>query len=211
MAPDKQASGPVMQLLSSGLQLWVKQQCQRVESLDIALRGSALELLRGRLDGVVLLARRAVYQHLPIEQVELQSSAISVQTGNLLKGQPLQLDQPFVVSGQLSFSADGLGALFREPHWQALAEQLRDQLFGALPLLQLRIEAEQLVFVLQGSQASEQIELRVQVRAAAGTIELASPAGETLVRLPMDPGITIERAWIDAGMLQLSGQARISP
>lgn len=211
MPSDKQASGPVMQLLASGLQLWVRQQCQSVESLDIDLRGSALALLRGRLDGVQLLARRAVFQHLPIEQVQLQSTVISVHMGNLLKGQPLQLEQPFVVEGQLSFTAEGLAALFAEPHWQGLAEQLRDQLFGALGLKALRIEVDQLVFVLQGSQPSEQIELRVVVRAAAGTIELASPTGETLVQLPMDPGISIERAWIAAGMVQLSGRARVSP
>ncbi|MFZ9271556.1 MAG: DUF2993 domain-containing protein [Prochlorococcaceae cyanobacterium] len=211
MATDKQASGPVMQLLASGLQLWVRQQCQSVESLDIDLRGSAFSLLRGRLDGVQLLARRVVYQHLPIEQVQLQSTAISVHMGNLLKGNPLQLEHPFVVEGQLSFRAEGLSALFVEPHWQGLAEGLRDQLFGELGLKALRIELDQLVFVLQGSQPEQQIELRVLVRAAAGTIELASPAGETLVRLPMDPGISIERAWIGAGMLQLSGRARVSP
>ncbi|MBM5827296.1 MAG: DUF2993 domain-containing protein [Cyanobacteria bacterium M_surface_7_m2_040] len=211
MASDKQASGPVMQLLASGLQLWVRQQCQSVDSLDIDLQGSALGLLRGRLEGVQLLARRAVYQHLPIEQVQLVSSAISVHMGNLLKGQPLQLEQPFQVEGQLSFTAEGLSCLFADSHWQWLADLLTEQLFGTLHLHALRIEAQQLVFVLRGSQPGEQLELRVLVRAAAGTIELVSPAGESLLRLPMDPGITIERAWVDAGMLQLSGQARVSP
>ena len=211
MATDKQASGPVMQLLSSALQLWVRQQCQSVESLDIVLQGSALGLLRGRLEGVQLLARRAVYQHLPIEQVQLDSSAISVHMGNLLKGQPLQLEQPFSVEGQLSFSAEGLAALFADAHWQWLADDLREQMFGALALLALRIESDQLLFVLRGSNAAEQLELRLQVRAACGTIELFSPIGETLMRLPMDPGITIERAWIAAGMLQISGKARVSP
>ena len=211
MASEKQTSGPVMQLLASGLQLWVRQQCQSVDSLDINLQGSALGVLGGRLDGVQLLARRAVYQHLPIEQVQLHSSAISVHRGNLLKGQPLQLEQPFQVEGQLSFTAEGLSCLFADPHWQWLVDLLAEQLFSTLHLRELRIEAEQLVFVLQGSQVGEQLELRLLVRAAAGTIELASPAGETLLRLPMDPGITIERAWITAGMLQLSGRARVSP
>ena len=211
MAPETQASGPVMQLLASGLQLWVRQQCQSVESLDIELLGSALGLLRGRLDGVQLLARRAVYQHLPIEQVQLASDAIRVQMGLLLKGKPLQLEQPFVITGQLSLSGEGLGALFSDPHWHGLADELRETLFGSLGLGNLRIEGEQLVFVLRAGAAAPPIELRVQARAAAGTVELFSPAGETLVRLPMDANITIERAWIEAGMLQLSGRARVSP
>ena len=91
-----------MKLLASGLQLWIRQQCQSVESLDLELQGSAVGLLRGRIDGVQLLARRSVYQHLPIEQVELLSEPISVQVGNLLKGQPLSLDQPFAVGDPAS-------------------------------------------------------------------------------------------------------------
>jgi len=45
-------SGPVLQLLASGLQLWLRQQCEGIESLEIRLEGSALALLRGRLAGV---------------------------------------------------------------------------------------------------------------------------------------------------------------
>ena len=211
MASDAGASGPVMQLLASGLQLWIRQQCQSIESLEIDLRGSALGLLRGRLEGVQLLARRAVYQHLPIEQVELNSEAISVQMGNLLKGKPLSLDQPFAIAGQLSFSAAGLTSLLSHPQWHGLAEQLQDRLLGQLPLLQVQIQSSALVFVLQGSAATDRVELQVQPRAADGTLDLCSPAGERLFRFPMDPNITIERVWIAAGMLQLQGRARVSP
>jgi hypothetical protein len=204
-------SGPVMQLLAGALQLWIRQQCQSIDSLDIQLQGSALALLRGRLAGVQVLARRAVYQHLPIEQVQLHSGAIAVQVGNLLKGQPLQLDQPFAVEGQLSFSAEGLTVLLSHPHWHGLAENLREHLFGELPLLQVRIDNAELVFVLQGRNPNDRLELPVRLAAADGTLELASPAGEAIHRLPMDPAITIERAWIAAGMVQLSGRARVSP
>ena len=211
MASDADGPKPVMQLLATGLQLWIRQRCQSIDSLDIDLHGSALGLLRGRLEGVQLLARRAVYQHLPIEQVQLVSESIRVQMGNLLKGQPLMLEQPFAIAGQLSFTAGGLTALLTHPHWQGLAEQLQEQVLGRLPLSRVRIEAEGLVFVLQGNGASAQVELRLLPRAAEGTIELSSPAGEGLFRFPMDPAITIERVWIEAGMVQLKGRARVSP
>ena len=48
----------MLNLLASGLQLWVRQQCDAVESLELQLHGSALGLLRGRLEGVSLVARR---------------------------------------------------------------------------------------------------------------------------------------------------------
>ena len=81
--------GPVMQLLSSGLQFWVRQQCQAIDSLDLQLQGSAMGLLRGQLAGVRLMARRVVYQNLQLELVELTSSPIAVNIGAMLKGQQI--------------------------------------------------------------------------------------------------------------------------
>ena len=67
-----------MQLLASGLQLWVRQQCDAIESLEIQLEGSALGLLRVKLAGVSLMARRVSYQQLELELVQLTSSPIEV-------------------------------------------------------------------------------------------------------------------------------------
>ena len=90
---DAKRSGPVLQLLASGLQFWIRQQCQAVDSLELQLHGSALGLLRGRLDGVSLVARRVVFSSLEIEQVELNSDAIQVQIGGLLRA-PIKPPEP---------------------------------------------------------------------------------------------------------------------
>ena len=55
---------PVLQLLASGLQFWIRQQCESVEQLELQLHGSTLALLRGRLEGVSLVARKAVFSAL---------------------------------------------------------------------------------------------------------------------------------------------------
>ena len=90
---------PVLQLLASGLQFWIRQQCESVDQLELQLHGSTLALLRGLLEGVSLVARKAIFSALEIERVELRSGAISVQIGRLMKGQSLQLDQSFSVTG----------------------------------------------------------------------------------------------------------------
>ena len=101
--PNANPSRPVMQLLARGLQLWVRQQCQSIDSLEIRLEGSPLQLLRGRLAGVRLLARRVVYQQFHLELVELASGPIQVHVGNLLRGQPLQLEQAFQIQRDIEY------------------------------------------------------------------------------------------------------------
>jgi hypothetical protein len=207
---DEKPNGPVMQLLASGLQLWIRQQCQAIGSLDIQLEGSALQLLRGRLAGVQLLARRVVYRNLHFELVELRSGPIQVHSGNLLKGQPLQLEQAFQIQGQVSFTPEGLTRSLSTPQWRALGDTLAEALLGIVPLVELRMNRDSLVLATRGLGSPELIELETTVTAVEGSVEIRSRDGSVSSRLPMDPGITIEDARLEAGMVQLVGAARVS-
>ncbi|MBM5793080.1 MAG: DUF2993 domain-containing protein [Cyanobacteria bacterium M_surface_7_m2_037] len=195
----------MLQLLASGLQFWIRQQCQAVESLELQLHGSSLGLLRGRLDGVSLVARGVVFSSLEIERVELRSDAIEVQVGNLLRGKAVQLEHPFNIEGSVAFSAGGLGRSLCTPHWRPLGDQLVDGLLGLTPLKSVSIERDRLVLQAQ--------EHRCETipRAVDGHLELCGEDGKPCVALPADPNITIEEANLEGGLLQLQGRARVSP
>ena len=169
-----------------------------------------MQLLRGRLTGVQLLARRVVYRDLHLELVELRSGAIQVHIGNLLKGQPLQLESAFQIQGQVSLTPDGLTRSLSASIWRSLGDSLSEELLGIAPLVELRMHRDSLVFTARGLGALDLIELETSVAAVEGSVEIRSRAGNVSSRLPMDPGITIEDARLEGGMLQLLGIARVS-
>ncbi|MEY4298610.1 MAG: hypothetical protein RLZZ423_1789 [Cyanobacteriota bacterium] len=198
-------SGPVLQLIASGLQFWIRQQCQSVDSLELQLHGSALGLLRGRLDGVSLVARRAVFSDLELELVDLRSEAIQVQVGGLLRGQPLKLDHPFRVDGFVALSGPGLSRSLSTAHWRALGDQLADGLLGLTPLQSVLIERDRLRLQAQGMTCDTVPE------AVDGRLELVHSDNGQRVALPGDPNIRIENANLEGGLLNLQGSARVSP
>ena len=52
---------PVLNVLAGALRLWIRSQCDSVNSIELVLNGSSWSLLRGRLDGVTLTARDACF------------------------------------------------------------------------------------------------------------------------------------------------------
>ena len=202
-------SGPVLQLLASGLQFWIKQQCDAVDQLELQLHGSALQLLRGRLEGVSLVASGVEFAGLPMERVELRSGAIQLQTGPLLKGQGLKLDHPFAVRGQVLFSGSGLDRGLGNRRWRGLADGLAQDLLEAPTLGELAIADGALVLASGGDQPQRKLATRPE--AVDGALELASLDGQRRTRLPADPNIRIKRACIQAGKLELHGEAQVSP
>ena len=204
----------MLALLARGLELWLRQQCEAIEDLEIRLEGSAAELLRGRLAGVRLTARRVVFQRLEIEQVSLRSEAIRVRMGALLRTRVVHLEQAFRVHGEVVFSAEGLGRSFGLAPWSALGDGLAQELLGLTPLGGIRIDDDRLILsAVAGSDhpgESQAIELATAVTAVDGTVELRAEPGPRRTRLPMDPNIRIERAELGGGRLELSGEALVS-
>lgn len=205
------SSGPVLQLLATGLQLWIRSQCEAVENLEIQLHGSGLNLLRGRLEGVSLMARRVVYQGLEIARVQLRTDPLLIQVGGVLRGQPVQLEHAFLIRGSVAFTADGLSSSLNRPRWRELSDQLGDQLLGLGPIRQLRISRGILIVAAEARGEPRLMELETLPEADQGSVVIRDLNGQLRGRLPMDPNIRIERATLEADMLQLEGQARVSP
>ena len=211
MTATPPGSGPVLQLLASGLQFWIKQQCDAVAQLELQLHGSALQLLRGRLEGVTLVASGVEFAGLPMERVELRSGPIQLKTGLLLKGQGLTLDHSFAVRGQVLFSGVGLDRGLGDRRWRPLADGLAQDLLDAPSLGELAISDGALVLASGDPGDQPKRQLATRPKAVDGALELHSLDGQRRTRLPADPNIRIERARITAGQLELHGEAQVSP
>ncbi|MCX5943996.1 MAG: LmeA family phospholipid-binding protein [Cyanobacteria bacterium] len=213
MTATPPGSGPVLQLLASGLQFWIKQQCEAVDQLELQLHGSALQLLRGRLEGVTLVASGVAFAGLPMERVELRSGPLQLQTGPLLKGQGLKLDHPFAVRGLVVFSGPGLDRGLSDTRWRGLADGLAQELLGSPSLGEVAIREGALVLApgRAGELPASQGALATRPEAVDGALELHSLDGRRRSRLPADPNIRIKRACIAADRLELHGEAQVSP
>lgn len=200
-------TGPVLQLLAAGLQLWIRRQCQQVGALALQLEGQDLQLLRGRLAGAQLQARQVHYRGLELDEVRLTSDAIRLHGSALLRGRAIELEQPFRISGGVSFTPEGLEHSLAQEAWQPLARQLAGQLLGGAAWGGIRLQQEQLVVM----SAAGPLELATRLSAEAGTVVIRAVDGSTELRLPMDAAVQIERAAVEGGRVVLEGQATVTP
>lgn len=202
--------GPVLQLLSRALEFWLRQQCEAIERLEIQLEGSAQQLLRGRLAGVSLSARRVRYQGMELEEVQLHSNTIRVRMGTLLRRRSLELESSFEVRGSVCFSSDGLNRSLCGPRWSGLGDSLAEELLGLSPLDGLRIEEDRLILQARGAVDQELVERATRVAPVEGALLLCCLEGDQRAELPMDQAITIQDTSLGGGRLELKGVALVS-
>jgi len=205
------SSGPLLQLISNGLQIWIRGQCDEVGELKLNLKGSALQLFRGRLDGVSLTARKVSFQNLPLLRAELQSGPLHAQINPSQPGQPIQLANPFRIDGEVVLNGTDLNCAVASDRWRWLGDLLCEQLMGLTTLQSLTIDND--VLELQAAVIAEHspAKARFRIEAEAGTIKVTHLDNLRSILLPMDPGIQIEEANLKAGQLILEGNATVNP
>lgn len=211
IAGNRSGGGPLLALLARALELWLRQQCQQIDSLEIQLEGSAARLLQGRLEGARLRARRVVFQDLRFESVDLRGEAILLRPAAALRGQGSLLREPFRVRGQLYLNSEDLNRSLGSAQWRQLGDNLVEALLGVSPLMRVRILDGRLMLSAPNASSDRPIEVPATLRASEGTVVLQTQAQGPIYRLPMDPAIHIERAELEAGMLLLEGEALVRP
>lgn len=203
------SGGPLLALLARGLEIWLRQRCQTVSELEIQLDGSMGALIRGQLRGVRLRARQVVFQNLSLDSVELRSEAIEVRMAGLLRGQSLRLEHPFRVRGAVRFTGEGLSRSLAMPEWRALADHLSAELIGVTPLESVTLKEESLILRASSQQGVSEVEARMELTPEGPRLNPVD--GRPPLPLPMDEAITLERAEVRAGRLELAGEASVRP
>ena len=189
---EDRSSGPLLSLLARGLELWLRQQCDAIRDLDIALEGSMGQLLRGHLQGVRLRAREVVFQDLCLEQVDLSSDPLRLKVSGVLRGQSLRLEHPFHVRGCVRLTGEGLSRSLLTPAWQGLGDLLSERLLGVTPLESVALRGDRLLLRAQAPQGPTEVE--THMRLTAEGLLVCPLDGSPPLPLPMDEAITLDRA-----------------
>lgn len=214
MAPPATADrsgGPFLALLSKALELWLRRQCQEVDTLELQLEGAMAQWLQGNLQGVRLRARRVVFQNLSLEQVDLASEPILLKLPGLLRQQPLQLDQPFRVRGSVVFSEEGLSRSLTRPEGQELADLLCQGLQGGGTLQGAQLQEGRLILQVLPPEGGQPEALQTHIVLGDAGLQVAPLQGGSAVAIPLDEAISIERAEVRDGRLELAGVALVQP
>ena len=205
------SSGPVLQLLASGLQRWIRSQCDSVEDLNLSLQGSAFALLKGHLKGVTLQAKHVQFQQLPLVRAELQSGELKASLRPGQPTQPVQFEEPFLVSGEVVLSGVELNQALASDRWRWLGDLLSEQLMGLTPLRSLTIDNDILKLTADVITGKDPVRRSFRLYAEQGTIRVDHCDAEGGMLIPMDPAIQIEEVRLKAGQLVLKGTAKIQP
>ena len=210
MSEPNTSSGPILQLLANGLNLWIRRQCDEVDDLNLVLNGSALQLLRGHLKGVQLEGRLVTFKACPFTAPRCKAVPFTSISNPASRADPATAGA-LPTEWFVTMRGNDLNRALLTERWRWLGDWLAEQLMGLSTLGNFAIDNDTLVLTAPVINEAEVVSKRFRLDAAGGTLRIRRMEGDCEVRLPMDPNIKIEEAHLKAGHLHLKGQAAVTP
>jgi hypothetical protein len=91
-------SGIISSVLSSACAAWLRTQVSEVQELQVQIVAGDRQMLSGLIPSVTVAAHHLVYKGIAVRQIELIAAEIAVNLKQIVRGKPLKLLQPVVLS-----------------------------------------------------------------------------------------------------------------
>ncbi|MEB3293215.1 MAG: DUF2993 domain-containing protein [Synechococcales bacterium] len=114
-APNLPQKGLISKILAPAIRFWLKSQVEQIEQLQLDIEAGDRQFLSGRIPKVTLAAQGALYQGIHLSQAQLVGENIHVNLGQVLRGKPLQLLEPFPIALNLFLTEADLNLSLQAP------------------------------------------------------------------------------------------------
>ena len=202
-------TGPILKVLASGLNLWIRSKCQSVGDLSLDIYGSGLDLLRGKLSSVCLKGSEISFNNVSIHNVSIKTKSLKASVDIKKLNQAVRLDQPFHIDGHIEMSESGVNDFLSSDKWGSIATEISSIFVNNGLFLEAFLKNKNLHFRLNDEDLGKIFEEHFEIRADYGTVVIYKNEKEFV--LPMDDAIKIKKAFIENRKLCLEGEADIRP
>lgn len=202
---------PVLGLVRSGLQRWLRGQCDALDHLHLDLEGTAQGLLKGRLQAARLEARGVVRGACRLSRAVVTCQDLQLDLGRLRPGRPIPLSAPLNLRLEVWCSAADLQHMVLgegdAPTGTALLAHFRGLRPGDCRGWRLETTGTGLR-LLPPLQQTRTPPLLLQPRAADHGIAVhGQEVPDRPVTIPLDPALRIHGLAVEARHLRLWGEA----
>ncbi len=210
MRKDNKISTSLVQLIETGLKLWIKSKCSFASQIELKINASILELISGKIKGASLTAKDIEFQKIYISNLSLISDRINIKLSLLKNKDKINIENQFKIKGFIALRGEKLYTTITSTKWNFLRNLIETKLLKSKKLDSIWIKGDKIVITTKRKESNSN-EYQFDVKANSETIHIYNKDSEVEALIPMDKEIKVKNVNIDSGDLIISGESTVSP
>ena len=191
-------------LLEQGLRILLIKECKKIGHLKINLIATSIQIIKGEIQKINIIAKDINYKYLLFDEVELEASQIKVNF-NLTNKELKFINNP-IINFKISFSESSLKEILLSNNWNGIKNLICNLLPKNERLKDLKIRNNKLLLEAFESNILEQVNIKTE----NGKVYLVNKDHNKIIQIPIEDKIYIKNINFKNNIINIFANSSIS-
>ena len=191
-------------LLEQGLRILLIKECKKIGHLKINLIATSIQIIKGEIQKINIIAKDINYKYLLFDEVELEASQIKVNFN--LTNKELKFRNNPIINFKISFSESSLKEILLSNNWNGIKNLISNLLSKHERLKDLKIRNNKLLLEAFESNILEQVNIKTE----NGKVYLVNKDHNKIIQIPIEDKIYIKNINFKNNIINIFANSSLS-
>ena len=196
--------GILAKVLEQGIRLLLIKECKKIGHLKINLIATSIQIIKGEIQKINIIAKDINYKYLLFDEVELEASQIKVNFN--LTNKELKFRNNPIINFKISFSESSLKEILLSNNWNGIKNLISNLLPKHERLKDLKIRNNKLLLEAFESNILEQVNIKTE----NGKVYLVNKDHNKIIQIPIEDKIYIKNINFKNNIINIFANSSIS-
>ena len=203
-----QDKGLLARLLEKGIEILLKKECKKIGEVEIDINASSIEIIKGLIREVNIIAEEINYKDILFDKVELEASDVKIIFK--INNKELSLKNNFIVKFKISLSANSLKTILLSKTWNWIGDMIIKELLDQDKLEDIKIENDQISIKASKDYKTVKEGKKINLKTKNGKLYLENKAHNKSIKIPIEDKVCISNVNIKDNLINISAHSSVS-
>ena len=196
--------GILAKVLEQGIRILLIKECKKIDHLKINLISTSIQIMKGEIQKIDIVAKNINYKYLLFDEVELEATQIKIISS--LTNRELKLKGNPMIKFKISLSEQSLKKILLSRNWNSFGNRISKEILNHEKLKDLKISNDELLLEAFESNVLEHINIKTK----NGKIYLVNKKNNKITKIPIEDKIYIKNIDIKNNSINIFANSPLS-
>ena len=200
--------GILSKLLEKGIKILLKKECKKIGSLKIDIIASSIQIIKGIIKKINIIAEEINYKDLLFDEIELEANEVKINFK--LTSKELKLKNNFIIKFKISLSENSLNKILLSNNWNWIGAMISKEILNQDKFEDIKIKNDQLLIKSSKNQNIIKEGENFYLNVERGKVYLKNKSCNKSIKIPIEDKVFIKNVNIKNNLVNIYGNSSIS-
>ena len=202
-----QEKGILAKLLEKGIKILLEKECKEIGRIKINIIASSIQIIRGIIQKVNIIAEDINYKDLLFDEIELEANDVKVIFE--IKNKEFRFKNNFIIKFKISLSDNSLRTILLSNNWNWVGDMICKEILNQEKLEDIKIKNNHILMKAIKKDETINDGEKISIRVDKGKLYLENKGYDKSIKVPIEEKVFIKDVIIENNLINISANSSI--